>query len=174
MYFAGCKMAEFWDIVDEHGKKTGRTQERGKMMRKGDFHPCVSVWIKNNKDEFLISQRASTKTTPNMWETTGGSIITGEDSLTAALRETKEELGISLNADNGKIFKSYTYPHSSGDGAAYIEVWIFKQNINITTISLQHEETCNAIWANKDQIKEMINDKTFVNYDYIDELFAFS
>lgn len=31
-----------------------------------------------------------------MWETTGGSAVAGDDSLTAALRETKEELGIDL------------------------------------------------------------------------------
>ena len=106
-----------------------------------------------------------------MWETTGGSAISGEDSLTAALRETKEELGISLDPQKGTIFKCYTYPHSSGDGAAYIEVWLFKQNIDIATVILQKEETCNAIWASRKQIKEMINCGSFINFNYIDELF---
>lgn len=164
-------IVELWDIVDPYGNRTGRTIERGNPMQKDDYHLSVSVWIENDKSEFLISQRLPTKIAPNMWETTGGSALSGEDSLTAALREAKEELGISLLPHKGSIFKCYTYPHSSGDGAAYIEVWLFKQNIDIATVVLQQEETCNAIWASKKQIKEMIRCGSFINYDYIDELF---
>lgn len=164
-------MAEFWDIVDEYGNKTGRLHERGKPMQKGDYHLSVSVWILNSCGKFLISQRTSNKSSPKMWETTGGSAIVGEDSLTAAIRETKEELGITLEPKNGRIFKCYTYPHSSGDGAAYINVWVFLQDLDISTVTLQPEETCNAIWASKEQIKQMISDGTFIGFSYIDELF---
>lgn len=162
---------EVWDIVDKYGNKTGPTIERENPMQKGDYHLSVSVWIENDNGEFLISQRVPTKIAPNMWETTGGSALSGEDSLTAALREAKEELGITLNPQNGSVFKCYTYPHSSGDGAAYIEVWLFKQNFDIKAVVLQAEETCNALWASKKQIKEMIDNNAFINFDYIDELF---
>jgi len=164
-------MTEFWDIVDENGSKTGRLHERGTPMQKGEYHLSVSVWIVNSKGEFLISKRTPNKNFPNMWETTGGSAIAGEDSLTAALRETKEELGITLEPKRGKIFKCYTYPHSSGNGAAYFNVWVFQQEIDILTIVLQPEETCDAILANKEQIKQMINDRVFTPFSYIDELF---
>ena len=164
-------MAEFWDIVDEHGVKTGRIQERGKAMQKGDYHLSVSVWIQNHQGEFLISKRVPTKIAPNMWETTGGSALAGEDSLAAALRETKEELGVSLNPHNGQRFKSYTYPHSSGDGAAYIEVWVFQQDIDLSTVVLQPEETCDAMWASKSEIRRWIEEGCFINFSYIDELF---
>lgn len=142
-------------------------------MQKNEYHLSVIVWIRNDKDEYLISQRVPTKIAPNMWETTGGSALSGEDSLTAALRETKEELGILLNPNNGRIFKCYTYPHSSGDGAAYIEVWEFKQNIDINDIILQEDETCNAKWASKKEIKEMIHNGIFINFNFIDDLFAY-
>lgn len=107
-----------------------------------------------------------------MWETTGGAAISGEDSLSAALRETKEELGVTLYPENGRVLKSYTYPHSSGDGAAYIEVWLFRQNIDIETVVLQKEETCDVKWASKEQIKQMMDQNIFIKFDYIDELFA--
>lgn len=103
-------MAEFWDIVDEHGNKTGNLHERGKPMQKGEYHLSISIWIFNSKGEFLISKRTPTQIAPNMWETTGGSAIAGEDSRAAALRETSEELGITLIPENGQLFKSYTYP----------------------------------------------------------------
>lgn len=164
-------MTEFWDIVDENGNKTGRLHERGTPMQKGKYHLSVSVWIINSEGKFLISKRTPTKNFPNMWEPTGGSAIAGEDSLSAALRESKEELGITLDPQNGNLFRCYTYPHSSGDGAAYFNVWVFRQEIDISAVVLQPEETCDAIWASKEQIKQMIGDKEFIAFSYIDELF---
>lgn len=163
---------EQWDIVDEHGNRTGKTIPKGTPMKKDEYHLSVSVWIQNDDRKYLISQRAPGKLAPDMRETTGGAAISGEDSLSAALRETKEELGITLYPQNGKAFKSYTYPHSSGDGAAYIEVWLFRQNIDIDTIVLQKEETRDVKWARKKQIKQMIDQNIFIKFDYIDELFA--
>ena len=165
-------MIELWDIVDEHGNRTGKTMVKGTPMKKGEYHLSVSVWIQNDAGDYLVSQRVPTKIAPNMWETTGGAAISGEDSLSAALRETKEELGVTLYPENGRVLKSYTYPHSSGDGAAYIEVWLFRQNIDIDTVVLQKEETCDVKWASKEQIKQMMDQNIFIKFDYIDELFA--
>ena len=66
----------------------------------------------------------------------------------------------------------YLHPHSNGDGAAYIEVWLFRQNIDIDTIVLRKEEACDVKWASKEQIKQMIEQNIFIKFDYIDELFA--
>ena len=165
-------MIELWDIVDEHGNRTGKTMVKGTPMKKGEYHLSVSVWIQNDAGDYLVSQRVPTKIAPNMWETTGGAAISGEDSLSAALRETKEELGVTLYPENGRVLKYYTYPHSSGDGAAYIEVWLFRQNIDIETVVLQKEETCDVKWASKEQIKQMMDQNIFIKFDYIDELFA--
>lgn len=49
--------------------------ERGKPMQKDDNHLSVNVWIINDRDEFLISQRAFTINITNMWRTTGDSAI---------------------------------------------------------------------------------------------------
>ena len=72
----------------------------------------------------MISKRAPAKTAPGMWETTGGGAIAGEDGLEAAVREVREELGIALRPENGRVFTRYTFPHSGGDRAAFIEVWV--------------------------------------------------
>lgn len=165
-------MPELWDIVDEYGNKTGRLHERGTTMKKGEYHLSVSVWILNKKCEFLISKRTPTQIASNMWETTGGSAIAGENSLEAALRETREELSLTLNPENGHIFTKYTYPHSSGDGAAYFEVWVFVQEVDISTVVLLPTETCDVIWASKEKIKQYIEDGQFINYSYIEELFC--
>lgn len=164
-------MVEFWDIVDEYGHKTGKILEKGKPMQKGDYHLSVTVWIQNHKGEFLISKRTPNEHTPNMWEPTSGSAIAGEDGLTAALRETKEELGISLQPENGRRVLCYTYPHGNGDGAAYIEVWIFYQEVDLSAVTLQPDETCDVKWVDVEHIRQMIEAGNFTNFSYLAEPF---
>jgi 8-oxo-dGTP pyrophosphatase MutT (NUDIX family) len=96
-------MAELWDVLDEKRNKTGRLHERGKPMKVGDCHLIVQIWIMNGKGEFIIQKRPGGK-----WETVGGCAVTGEDSLSAALRETKEELGIDLYSTTKRYFNIVT------------------------------------------------------------------
>ena len=165
-------MAELWDIVDAHGRKTGRFHERGKPMNPGDYHPSVSVWIRNSRGEFLISRRAPApgRHAVGMWETTGGAVIAGEDMLEAALREVREELGITLNPEDGEVYKSYTYPHTNGDGAAYITVWVFRRDAALEDVVLQPQETSGAMWADRERIRRMMREGTFIPFDYFDDM----
>ena len=167
-------MPEYWDICDENGIPTGRIHERGKPMNPGEYHMSVTAWIRNQNGEFLISKRLPTAShEANFWEPTGGSAIVGEDSLTAALREVKEELGLTLNPADGCLFKRYNWPHSKGDGMAHICVWLFCSDPDITNVVLQPEETCDARWAAEEDIRTLIRNGCFVPYTYLDELFAF-
>ena len=165
-------MAEFWDVRDAHGVKLGRLHERGTPMREGEYHLSVTVWIANSRGEFLISKRAPAKNSPNMWEPTGGGALAGEESLDAALRETKEELGLTLDPAKGQIFTSYTWPHSDGSGAAYIDAWLFRQDFDLSSVILQPEETCDARWVGRAEIHRLIAQNQFVHFTYLDELFA--
>jgi len=167
-------LAEFWDILDENGNATGRLHERGKPMSKGEYHLTVYVWIVNDDGEYLISQRSSNKPFPNLWECTGGNAVAGDDSLTTALKEAKEELGIILKPQNGRMIKHQirgcdACSHCLGD------VWLFRQNVDITTVTLAADETCDVMWASRDEINRMIDDGTFTTWGlfaYMDELFA--
>jgi isopentenyldiphosphate isomerase len=165
-------MAELWDILDENRNKTGRLHERGVPMAVGDYHLLVHVWIMNTKKEFLISKRTPNKPYPNMWECTGGSAIASDDSLTTALKEVREELGVALNAESGQIYKSYTRKHENGS-SDFIDVWFFRQDVNLSDIIFQPSETCDAMWAGADKIREMIKSGEFLgehHYPYFDEM----
>ena len=165
-------MAELWDILDVNGKTTGRIHERGKPMNKGEHHLEVSVWIENDNGEYLISQRSPNKTYPNMWECTGGSAVTGDDSLTTALKEVKEELGITLEPHNGRMIQHHL-PCSTVGCHGLIDVWLFRQNVDISNIILAPDETCNAMWASHETINRMFDEGTFITVGQykIDELF---
>lgn len=164
---------EIWDVLDEKGNKTGRYVERGRKMATGDYHLVVYVWKHNGKGEWLINKRAPrvSDTLGGMWETTGGSAIAGDDSLTAALRETKEELGIDLDPKKGVLF--HRTAHKGINSHAWLDVWIFKHDCPIETICFQEGETCDTMWATADKIREMMAAGEFLNeryYPYFDEM----
>ena len=156
-------MAELWDILDENGAPTGRLHERGKPLGQGEYHLEVYAWIENDKSEYLISQRTPNKTFPLMWECTGGNAVAGDDSLTTALKEVKEELGISLDPQNGHIIQQ-CLPCSTVGCCGLIDVWLFRQNIDLSTITLAPDETCAAKWASRSEINRMIHEGTFTTW----------
>lgn len=165
---------EILDVIDENGNKTGRYAERGRKMAAGDYHLVVHAWKHNYKGEWLIDLRSPGKGTSidGKWETTGGCAVAGENSLTAALRETKEELGIDLDAQNGTLFHK-TVRHGY-DGHSWLqEAWVFEWNGSIEDIRFQEGETCDARWASADEIREMMASGEFLSewfYPYFDEM----
>lgn len=160
---------ELWDILDCNRQKTGKLIERGQPMRQDEYHLVVHVWISNSQGQYLISKRTPNKTYPLMWETTGGSAIAGDSSLQAALREVKEELGIKLNPNGGKCI--YSYKNQLSNFPDFVDVWLFQQEIDITSVVYQADEVCDARWATLEEIKQLIVDGKFVNvFHYIDQL----
>lgn len=87
---------ELLDIVDDHDNIIGQ-DTRENVHKKGLAHREISVWLFNNKGEFLFEKRDKTKETfPGLLNVpVGGHVDQGEDYLTTALKELKEEAGIS-------------------------------------------------------------------------------
>lgn len=159
---------ELWDLLDENGQKTGNTVVRGQPMKPDEYHLVVDVWILNSKNEFLISKRTPNKTFPNMWEIPGGSATTGDSSLQAALREVKEEIGIDLKPGNGT--RLIRLKRQNREFPDFLDVWIFKQDVNLEDVVFQEDEVCDAKLATLHDIKKMITDGEFINViEYLDE-----
>jgi len=164
-----------WDLLDEHGNKTGHLHERGKPLCEHALFLTVHVWIINSRNEFLITRRTPQR--GHLWHTTGGCVVAGDDSITAALRETREEIGLVLNAADAEFFTRVKVKRIADDGYMFQDVWLFRQDVDISTLVLQADEVCDAMWASADAIRGMIADKTFVNptewYPYLDDLMEF-
>ena len=90
-------MAEYWDIYDADRIKTNRKHLRGEPIADGDYHLVVNIWIYNSQGKVLLTQRHPDIPFPLKWACTGGSARAGEDTLTAAIRETREEIGQILH-----------------------------------------------------------------------------
>lgn len=142
---------ELWDLYDKNRIKTGRTHERGTPLAEGDYHVVVHVWIRNSKGEILLTKRHENKTHPNLWECTGGSILVGEDSMEGALREVKEEIGISLLRDNGKLVQSERRNIHND----FCDVWLFDQSFDISETKLQEDEVCDIMWVTRFELENI-------------------
>ena len=165
-------MSELWELLDAGGNKTGRLHKRGDPLAFEDYFLCVNVWIINSNGEFLITRRSASN--GHKWHTTGGAVIAGDDSLQSALREAKEEIGVTLKPENSSFFKRINLPRISDGGGLLVDAWLFKQDIDIAQLVFQPEEICDAVWASPSQIRQMIEDGIFVDvatwYPYLDEL----
>lgn len=155
---------ELWDIYDGDRRPTGRTVRRGDVIVKGDYHLSVHIWMQNSRGEFLLTKRAPNKGYPNMWESTGGAAIAGDDSLAAALREVKEETGLSLDKERGRCVLSFKGEND------HLDVWLFRQDFDLSDVVLLEGETCDKMYADVETIKRLVRERKFVPYSYLDDL----
>jgi 8-oxo-dGTP diphosphatase len=169
---------EIWDVYDENRNLTGRYIERGRpKWQKGNYHLVVHVWKRNSKGEWLIDRRTPRKADNlgGLWEATGGSAVAGDSSLDAALRETKEELGLTLLPESGRLFHSYINKGFNGY-TGFIDVWVFDCDCSLEDIVLQESETCDVMWASGDKIIKIVENGEFIGreiYPYLDKLLGY-
>ncbi|WP_163100654.1 NUDIX hydrolase [Peribacillus alkalitolerans] len=159
---------EIWDIYNINREKTGKTIVRGEKLEVGEYHLVVHIWIMNSRGEFLIQKRASTmQLRPNMWAMTGGSAVAGDDSHIACAREMYEEIGIQADMANAEVAFTVTRKDNICD------VWLIKQDFEISECTMQVEEVSDLKWATIQEIKDMVKQKIFINYFYLNDLFRF-
>ena len=110
---------EILDVVDRNGIPTGKTVTREEAHRDGVLHRTSHVWIfrrRGERIEVLFQKRAAEKDSfPNCYDVaSGGHIPAGDDFLPSAIRELKEELGVT--ADAGELEYCCRTPVSYRDG----------------------------------------------------------
>lgn len=151
--------AEIWDLYNERRELTGTEQVRGEKIPEGCYHLVVHVWIRNSSGEYLISQRSEDRPTdPLMWECVGGSALKGEDSLTAALRETEEEVGIRLSAEDGTVLFSVVGRIVNGVRFSdIVDVWLFRYDGPVDLGSATTKEVSQTKWMRKPAIKVLFD-----------------
>lgn len=156
---------ELWDLYNERRELTGRDHIRGEEVPQGFYHLVVHIWIRNSKGEYLISQRSADRPAyPLMWECVGGSVTKGEDSLTGALRETKEEVGLTLSSEDGKLV--YSVVGRVVNGVKFtdiVDVWLFEYNGPVSLDQATTKEVAQTVWMTKEQIKELFDTGNLVH-----------
>jgi 8-oxo-dGTP diphosphatase len=156
---------ELCAVVDEFGTPTGRTVPRGSRLMSGEYYLVVHVWIKDEAGDYLVQQRALDRPTdPGVWAVTAGSVLAGEDSLSAALRETSEELGLELAPDQLRRLERHALDDRVED------IWL--ATVSRTSLGPPQlgPEVADWKWTSKATLSELVSRGEFFGYSYLDRL----
>lgn len=155
---------EVWDLYNENREFLGKDHIRGEQLPINGYHLVVHVWIRNCKGEYLISQRSANRPTfPLIWECVDGSVVKGENSLQAAIREAKEEVGVDLLPEKGRVILTDTRKIEFGKMVnKIVDVWLFNYDGEVNLINATTDEVAQVSWVNRNQIKELFNTNMFL------------
>ena len=158
------KYGEYTDLYDENKNLTGEKLFREKgtklIVPKGRYSIVVLAFIENSEGEFLFQMTSKRK--KNVWATTGGHVKSGQTSKEAIIEEIKEELGIDINENEIKLFKTYKYDD------AFKDVFYIKKDIDINSLTYQEDEVEYVKYLTKDEILDLINNDGNIRKTNID------
>ena len=152
---------ELFDLYTAEREKTGKTMVRGEATPEGFYRLVVHVCIFDDNGRMLIQQRQPFKKGwSNLWDiSVGGSAIAGDSSRSAAERETREELGLSIDLSDERPTLTINWENGFDD------YYVIKNPIDIESLTLQYEEVQTVKWADKEEIMVMIDDGRFIPYE---------
>jgi len=163
---------EYIDIVTKEGKPTGKSELKSVIHQKGYYHNTAHIWFYNANGDILLSQRSAKKTIcPLMWDVSvAGHIDAGETPKQAAIRETEEEIGLTISEfDLHKIgvFECFQTYESGIIDNEFHNTFIAELNNPLSKLVLQEEEVESIKLVSFDAFEALIknidnNDNHFV------------
>jgi isopentenyl-diphosphate delta-isomerase type 1 len=116
------KRDEFFDLVDEHDRVTGRALRRD-VHANGWRHRAVHILLFNRAGQVFLQKRSMRKDmAPGRWDSScSGHVDSGEEYDAAAQRELGEELGLRLADPPARWFRV-----EAGAGTGNEFVWVYR------------------------------------------------
>ena len=172
---------ELLDIVDENGIPTGAVIDRETAHREGIRHRTAHLWLLRRREgqvQVLLQKRSMEKDSyPGCYDiSSAGHIPAGVDFIPSALRELREELGVTVPADalqecgvrhftfedvfHGRLFKD-------NQVSKVFCLWLDKDAEDFT---VQKEEIDYVRWFGLEEAIEAVKNNTIPNCIYLEEL----
>ena len=153
-------MEEMFDILNENATSLNYTDTRDNAHTKGLWHKAVVVFIVNSRGEVLLQKRSGNKKMwPNMWDVScGGHCDAGEFGFETAIREVKEELGLTIKKEQLLyigVSRSSQNINNIKDNM-FNEYFVAFLDVNPENLKLQNEEVTSAKFVTKEELKNMI------------------
>ncbi|WP_426430064.1 NUDIX hydrolase [Winogradskyella sp. HB-48] len=139
-------MDEYIDIVTATGEPTGKTALKSEAHKNGWYHNTIHLWLYTKKGEILLQQRSHKKVIhPLLWDVSAaGHIDAGESFLNAVLRETKEEIGLTLQPKEltkiGTKLHESSYANGTIQDNEFHQVYIAELKVNLSDLKPQEDE----------------------------------
>lgn len=155
------------DLYNSNKQKLSKTFIRGQdKLLENEYYLLEQAWIINNKNEVLLTQRNFNKSYGGMWEAITGHVKFSETDLEGIQREISEEIGLNIEKNELRFFKSFIC------NQAIIDVWIIKKDVNLKDLSLKNDEVINAKFVSILEFKTMLNtNKIISNLSYFLDIY---
>ena len=142
---------ELWDAYDKDFHPIpGRELVRGEAVPDGLFHLVCDVIVRHRDGTYLLMQRDPQKHFGGMWEATaGGSALRGETPCECAVRELREETGITTGGltELGRVV-------SEENHSLYVE-FLCVTDCDKHSVVLQEGETSAYRWVSREALASM-------------------
>jgi isopentenyl-diphosphate delta-isomerase len=138
-------MDEYIDIVTKEGKPTGKSELKSIIHQKGYYHHTAHVWFYTKQHQILLSQRSDLKVIcPLMWDVSvAGHVDAGERIKQAAIRETKEEIGLTISENELHeigVFECFQSYASGIIDNEFHNTFIVELKVPLSELTIQEEE----------------------------------
>ena len=173
-------MKEYLDVVDERGLPTGEIVERSVAHKEGVPHRTSHLWLvrkRNGRMEILLQKRAFTKSFPGCYDiSSAGHIPAGQDYLPSAVRELKEELGLTAKEEDliccgdmtivwDDVFFGIPYHDRQ-----YTRVFLLWADVDAEDLVLQEEEVAGVLWMDLEECLAAVSTGSIENCISTEEL----
>ena len=138
-------MEEYIDIVTVNGKPTGKSAPKSEIHSIGHYHNTAHIWLYTHDEKILLQQRAASKVIcPLLWDVSvAGHIDVGETMKQAAVRETKEEIGLTISESELKKIGAFECFQSYNNGIIdneFHNTFICELKVHINELIPQEDE----------------------------------
>jgi isopentenyldiphosphate isomerase len=145
---------EVFDVVNAGDEVIGQ-RPRSEVHRLGLMHRAVHVLVFNAKGQVFLQKRSMTKDRqPGLWDSSAsGHVDSGEGYDACALRELREEIGLSLPAAPHRLFK---LPASAETEQEH--VWVYRCAAD-GPLTLCPDEIERGDWFTPDRVTRWMADR---------------
>lgn len=164
---------ELFDIVDREGQPTGLVKERGVAHLDGSPHPTVHTWVvrktPSGQVQILLQKRSHEKDAwPDCYDiSSAGHISSGGTPLAAAIREAKEELGLTIAPEELQLLghrlreRERIFHERPFHDCEYSTIYLYHLKDPETPLVLQKSEVSDVLWLTPEEFLTTLEDPAF-------------
>ena len=145
---------EIFDVVNERDEVIDR-QPRSEVHRLGLLHRAVHVLVFNSRGEIFLQKRSMKKDRqPGLWDSSAsGHVDSGEGYDMCAVRELREEIGLSLPQPPRRLFRIKARPDTDQEF-----VWVYRCEAEGPFV-LHPDEIDAGGWFSPERVTQWMKDR---------------
>lgn len=167
------------DIVNKKNQPTGQSMSIDDALKAGLWHRGAHVVIATKTGYILLQKRSSTMVMhPGLLDfSVGGFVDTNESPEQAAVRETKEESGLTITEADlhylGLFYRNHAWPRLRKRSRSFIYAYTVVLPTHEVPLSIQQEEVEWARFVSIRQAAQLVRRHRIKSLGRLEPLYAF-